>query len=82
MDASLVDEPVDRYAAFGPQPARDWNTITTADPEPQYIDFRVNGDLMLQLSSDGNIYVQGRLATNDMEVVEGMRRFLQQSGHI
>jgi hypothetical protein len=31
---------------------------------------------ILKLCSNGDIYVRGRLATNDLEVVEGLRYFL------
>lgn len=36
-----------------------------------------NGEPMLSLHPNGNIFVNGRLAENDKEVVDGMREFLR-----
>jgi|AntAceMinimDraft_16_1070373.scaffolds.fasta_scaffold136595_1 hypothetical protein len=41
------------------------------------ITFVVKGEEMLKLTADNNIYVQGRLAENDKEVVEAMRNWLE-----
>jgi len=41
------------------------------------ITFVVKGEEMLKLTADNNIYVQGRLAENDKEVVEAMRNWLK-----
>jgi len=41
------------------------------------ITFIVKGEEMLKLTADNNIYVQGRLAKNDKEVVEAMRNWLK-----
>lgn len=41
------------------------------------IKFFVNGNTeMLRLDPNGDIYIKGRLAENDLEVVNGMRDFL------
>lgn len=45
--------------------------------QPNQITFLVNEKEMLRLDGDGNIYVNGRLAENDKEVVQAMRSFLE-----
>lgn len=39
-----------------------------------------NGEEAIRLESNGDIFIYGRKTTNDHEVVEGMRRFLDQPG--
>jgi hypothetical protein len=42
----------------------------------------LEGKEMLKFMPNGDVFVFGRLATNDMEIVEGIRSFLLQTGHI
>lgn len=49
-------------------------------PQEQTITFTAAGTEMLRLNADGDIYVSGRLATNDLEVVDAMRQFLSGQG--
>ena len=57
------------------QPSRlEPNTITLQTSD--------TSEPILVLKPNGDIYVNGRLTTNDMEVVEGLRRFLQQAEYI
>ena len=44
--------------------------------------FSGDGDEILRLCDNGDIFVHGRLAENDREVVEGLRAFLKNTGHI
>lgn len=37
---------------------------------------------VLRITANGDIYVNGKLAANDMEVVEGLRQFLKEAGFI
>lgn len=50
------------------------------EPPEQTITFTNSGTETLRLNADGSIYVQGRLAANDLEVVQAMRRFLSGQG--
>lgn len=49
-------------------------------------DFRIlvenQGREVMRFENNGDIYVNGRLADNDKEVVEGMRSFLRDANHI
>jgi hypothetical protein len=57
------------------QPSRlEPNTITLQTSD--------TSEPILVLKPNGDIYVNGRLTTNDMEVVEGLRRFLEQAEYI
>lgn len=49
-------------------------------PQDQTITFTTTGTEILRLGADGDIYVRGRLATNDLEVVDAMRQFLSGQG--
>lgn len=54
--------------------------------EADGIDFWVGTDtdrpvVLLHLAGDGGIYVKGRLAANDKEVVDALRHFLRSSGY-
>lgn len=40
------------------------------------------GKEMLKFMPNGDIFIYGRLATNDMEVVEGIREWLKSTGYI
>jgi len=44
--------------------------------------FFIGPDRILELASNGDIYVKGRLVQNDQEVVDGMREFLRDCGYI
>lgn len=48
----------------------------------QTIEFASGGDSVLRFEPNGNIYIFGRLAENDTEVVNGMRVFLRGQGLI
>ena len=37
---------------------------------------------IIRFCANGDIFIRGKLTTNDLEVVEGMRLFLESSGHI
>jgi hypothetical protein len=50
------------------------NSLTQPDND---IVFMCVDNKVLVLEPNGNIFVNGRLAENDKEVVEGMRKFLQ-----
>ena len=65
-----------KYLAIRPiQPSRlEPNTITLQTSD--------TSEPILVLKPNGDIYVNGRLTTNDMEVVEGLRRFLLQAEYI
>lgn len=41
------------------------------------ITFFIKGDPIIELRPDGDIFIKGKLAENDKEVVEGMREFLR-----
>lgn len=47
-----------------------------------YITFRNDINEVIKLCPNGDIYVNGRLASNDLEVVAGMRQFLIVAGYI
>jgi flagellar hook protein FlgE len=55
-------------------------TISAANLAPNTITFNTHNEPILELRPNGDIYVQGRLAANDMEVVSAMRRFLGTQG--
>ena len=42
--------------------------------------FSASSNEMLRLEPNGDIYIQGRLAENDKEVVDALRLFLQGQG--
>lgn len=44
------------------------------------ITFNTNNTPILELKPNGDIYVQGRLAANDLEVVSALRQFLTGQG--
>jgi hypothetical protein len=60
------------------------SNIITLKPEPNTITFQTSdtSEPILVLNPNGDIYVNGRLTTNDMEVVEGLCRFLLQAEYI
>jgi hypothetical protein len=68
-EIELIDEPESKpnTSTFKPEP----NTITLQTSD--------TSEPILVLKPNGDIYVNGRLTTNDMEVVEGLRRFLLQA---
>ncbi len=39
-------------------------------------------DEVLRFEANGDIYVRGKLVTNDLEVVEALRAFLCGTGHL
>lgn len=51
-------------------------TLGKTNIEPTIIFHGKNNIEILRLEYNGNIYVQGRLAENDKEVVDGMRKIL------
>lgn len=54
-------------------------TIESSDLEPNIIQFYTNHGAteVLKFCPNGDIYIYGRLAENDKEVVEGLRKFLK-----
>ncbi len=38
-----------------------------------------DGEEMIKLCRNGDIYIRGKLTINDLEVVEGMREFLKKA---
>ncbi|MEW9575451.1 hypothetical protein U9K47_08305 [Bacillus toyonensis] len=46
------------------------------DTSQDSINFMVGGQEIISLKSTGDIYVKGKLAENDKEVVDGMRELL------
>ena len=44
--------------------------------------FSNDAEEILRLCDNGDIFVHGRLAENDKDVVNGLREFLKKSGHI
>ena len=55
----------------------------SAVPEAaQTIEFASQGNSVLRFEPNGDIYLYGRLAENDTEVVDGMRVFLRGHGLI
>jgi hypothetical protein len=53
-----------------------------AFPADDRITYAILGREVLRLDANGDIFVNGRLAANDLEVVEAMRFFLIASGHL
>jgi len=53
--------------------------IESSDIESDTISFHINNGLteVLKFCPNGDIYIHGRLAENDKEVVDGFREFLQ-----
>jgi hypothetical protein len=56
------------------------SAIAASNLTANTIAFNIQNDPVLEFRPNGDIYVQGRLAANDMEVVEAMRRFLGGQG--
>jgi len=44
--------------------------------------FSADGEEILRLCDNGDIFVHGNLAENDKAVVDGLREFLKNTGHI
>lgn len=55
-------------------------TLFNAYQTPNNITFHTSSEPILELRENGDIYVQGRLAENDIEVVNAMRTFLSRQG--
>ncbi len=49
------------------------------DTSHDSINFMVDGQEIVSLKSNGDIYVKGKLVENDKEVVDGMRELLRLS---
>ena len=51
----------------------------SSDIEPNTIIFHVGNEAepILKLCQNGDIFIKGKLVENDLEVVEGMRKFLE-----
>jgi len=56
-------------------------TIKKSDSEPSTISFITDDQLepIIKLCQNGDIFVKGKLVENDLEVVEGMREFLEKA---
>jgi hypothetical protein len=50
-----------------------------SDIEPNTITFHTGNETepILKLCQNGDIFIKGKLVENDLEVVEGMRKFLE-----
>lgn len=48
--------------------------------EGNNISFAVQGQEIIRLTPNGDIFVKGKLVKNDLEVVDGLREFLVKSG--
>ena len=50
-----------------------------SDMEPNTITFHTGDETepILKLCQNGDIFIKGKLVENDLEVVEGMRKFLE-----
>jgi hypothetical protein len=44
--------------------------------------FKIGDTEVLRFESNGNIFIQGRAAAHDREVVDAMREFLRASGRL
>ena len=53
--------------------------VKPSDIEPNTIIFHVGNETepILKLCQNGDIFIKGKLVENDLEVVEGMRKFLE-----
>lgn len=49
------------------------------DTSKDSINFMANGQVIVSLESNGDIYVKGKLVENDKEVVDGMRELVMLS---
>jgi len=59
------------------------NTLKFNQPELTtniFVVFGVDGNEVIRFEKNGNIFVKGKLAENDKEVVDGFRRFLNSQG--
>ena len=65
---------------FGPA-GKSYPIITSTDStvDKNTIVFHVGGEEALKFCPEGEVFIWGRLAENDKEIVDGMRQFLQQS---
>jgi len=61
---------------FHIEPTQEDCTIIKQDSKD--ITFSTSGKEVLSLKENGDIFVHGRLAENDKEVVDGMRQLLKQ----
>ena len=52
-----------------------------SDMEPNTITFHTGDrtEPMIKLCQNGDIFIKGKLVVNDLEVVEGMREFLEKA---
>lgn len=68
-----------RSAGFFNSDSLTTHSIAAIQPEEQTVTFSgPNGEEILKLCPNGNIVVNGRLADNDRQVVDGMRQLLGQ----
>jgi len=49
----------------------------TASKPDETIEFFIKNKSVMRFCKNGDIFVSGKLTTNDTEVVEGMRKFLK-----
>ncbi len=57
--------------------------LKSSDLEPNTIQFRTTDTTeIIKLCENGDIFVKGKLIENDKEVVDAMREFLIDSGHL
>lgn len=53
--------------------------VDSLDPQGTSITFNVGDEQIIKLSANGDIFIKGKLADNDIEVVDGLRQFLTDS---
>ena len=56
----------------------------TGLPTDHRIDFNIGPDCveLLSMRANGDFYIRGKLAVNDLEIVNAFREFLQSTGHL
>ena len=64
----------------GPPDAEDMSSLNTFAnypvKSPGDIAFTVGGEPIIELRSNGNILIRGKLITNDLDVVDGLREII------
>ena len=56
--------------------------LTSTVPQENNIIFFLQENEILKLCENGDIFVKGRLAENDKEVVDALREFLKSLGYL
>lgn len=56
--------------------------LSTFDMAEHALEFSSNSKPILEIKTNGDILVHGRLAANDMEVVDALREWLRDTGYL